>query len=62
MVLTRQEVDCLPARIDGTVGLFVRLLYGTGLWTMECASLRVMDIDFGAGEVIVRNGKAAKTG
>ena len=60
VVLTKAEVDDLLARADGTVGLFVRLLYGTGLRIMECATLRVMDIDFDAGEIIVRYGKGAK--
>ena len=58
--LSKDEVGRLLQECDGTVGLILRLLYGTGMRIMECATLRVMDIDFGAREVIVRHGKGAK--
>jgi integron integrase len=60
VVLSKDEVDRLLLECDGTVGLILRLLYGTGMRIMECATLRVMDIDFGAREIIVRHGKGAK--
>jgi len=34
MMLTRPEVDELLAHVDGTAGLFVRLLYGTSMRIM----------------------------
>ena len=60
VVLTKDEVERLLAQSDGTAGLFLRLLYGTGMRIMECATLRVKDIDFGARSITVRAGKGAK--
>ncbi len=36
------------------------LLYGSGLRLMECVRLRVKDVDFGYGQVTVRDGKGEK--
>jgi integron integrase len=36
------------------------LLYGSGLRLMECVRLRVKDIDFGYGQIIVRDGKGLR--
>ena len=36
------------------------LMYGAGLWLMECLRLRVQDIDFAANQIIVRDGKGFK--
>jgi len=36
------------------------LLYGAGLWLMECVRLRVKDIDFGYAQITVRDGKGNK--
>lgn len=60
VVLTRQEVASVLERMDGTHGLMARLLYGTGMRLMECMRLRVKDVDFERGEVMVRDGKGAK--
>jgi integrase len=60
VVLTKDEVQRVLAHSDGTVGLFLRLLYGTGMRIMECATLRVKDIDFGARSITIRAGKGAK--
>ena len=38
VVLTRQEVEPIPAHLSSTVGLMIRLLYGTGMWIMECCA------------------------
>jgi integron integrase len=37
-----------------------QLLYGGGLRAMECARLRVKDLDFSLREIVVRDGKGAK--
>ena len=37
-----------------------QLLYGSGLRLMECVRLRVKDVDFGRGAIIVRDGKGQK--
>jgi site-specific recombinase XerD len=36
------------------------LLYGAGLRLMDCLRLRVKDLDFGYGQIVVRDGKGAK--
>jgi integrase len=47
-------------RLQGTEKLFCTLLYGTGLRLMEGLRLRVKDLDFSLGEVVVHDGKGAK--
>lgn len=60
VVLTREEVHAVLDRMRGTYGLMARLLYGTGMRLMECVRLRVKDVDFGRGEILIRDGKGAK--
>ncbi|NTW29610.1 MAG: integron integrase [Coriobacteriia bacterium] len=60
VVLTRQEVRAVLAELDGVEWLMASLLYGSGLRLTECLRLRVQDIDFGKGEIVVRDGKGAK--
>ena len=40
--------------------LVARLLFGAGLRLLEGLRLRVKDLDFARGEVLVRHGKGAK--
>jgi integron integrase len=60
VVLTRDEVRALLAALTDTPQLLARLLYGTGMRLMEGVRLRVGDVDFGNGRIIVRNGKGGK--
>jgi integron integrase len=60
VVLTRDEVKEVLRHLRGTKRLVVMLLYGSGLRLLECLRLRVKDIDFGRGEILVRRGKGAK--
>ncbi len=60
VVLTGAEVMAMLVRLDGTNALVARLLYGTGLRIMECLRLRVKDVIFERGEILVRDGKGAK--
>jgi integron integrase len=60
VVLTVDEVRRVLAAVHGLPGLMAALIYGTGLRVMECVSLRVLDIDFGAKRLVVRSGKGAK--
>src|SRR6266550_9579852 len=60
VVLTREEVRRLLGEMSGTVQLVARLLYGTGMRLLEGLRLRVKDLDFEAGEVVVRSGKGNK--
>lgn len=60
VVLTRNEVRALLARLDGTKWLAASLLYSTGMRLLEGLRLRVKDIDFEGREVVVRHGKGSK--
>ena len=60
VVLTRQEVTAVLNRMSGVYCLLARLLYGTGMRLMEVIRLRVKDVDFARGEIVVRDGKGAK--
>ena len=59
-VLTREEVGRLLEGMDGQGKLMAELMYGAGLRVMECARLRVKDLDFGNGYIVVRGGKGDK--
>ncbi len=59
-VLGTAEVGRLLEHIEGTPGLMLRLLYGTGMRLMECVRLRVKDVDFTARQITVRDGKGGK--
>lgn len=60
VVLTVSEVKSVLNRLDGTLWLMASLLYGGGLRLMECARLRVKDVDFEMRQVTVREGKGFK--
>lgn len=44
-------------RLEGTPLLVCRLLYGSGMRVLEALRLRVKDLDFGANQIVVREGK-----
>jgi len=60
LVLSREEVARVLARLQGTTLLMAGLLYGSGLRLLECARLRVKDLDLDRGELTVRGGKGEK--
>lgn len=60
VVLTPSEITRLLDHMDGTMGLFAHLLYGTGLRLKEGLRLRIKDLDFERREIIVREGKGRK--
>ena len=60
VVLTREEVQAVLTQLRGTPRLMGTLLYGAGLRLLECARLRVKDVDFGVNQILVRNGKGQK--
>ena len=60
VVLSREEVRRLFAVTEGTTGLILKLLYGTGLRQMECLRLRVKDLDLDRKVLMVRDGKGGK--
>ena len=59
-VLTQEEVRELIDALAGTYQLMARLLYGTGMRILELLRLRVKDVDFARGQIVVRAGKGAK--
>jgi len=54
------EVRILLSQIRGVPRLMALLLYGAGLRLLECARLRVKDVDFGRKQLVVRGGKGDK--
>jgi len=60
VVLTRDDVGRVFHAMQGEHRLFAQLLYGTGLRISEGLQLRVKDLDFDHGAIIVREGKGAK--
>lgn len=59
-VLSRREVARILDQVNGQTGLMVRLMYGTGMRVMECARLRIMDLDFDYRQITVRASKGKK--
>jgi integron integrase len=60
VVLSADEVRAVLRRLDGVCRLIASLLYGAGLRLQECLDLRVKDLDFDRGEIVVRRGKGQK--
>ena len=61
VVLTRAEIERLVSRLPaGPNALVCALLYGGGLRLTEALRLRVKDVEFARGEVLVREGKGFK--
>ena len=60
VVLTREEVRAVLGQIHGVPRLMAFLLDGAGLRLLECARLRVKDIDPGRNQIVVRAGKGNK--
>jgi integron integrase len=60
VVLTRDEVRKVLARLHGDRLLVASLLYGFGLRLMECLRLRVLDVELTRTEIVVRDGKGGK--
>ena len=60
VVLSQGEVAAVLGYTNGTSGLVIKLLYGTGMRLMEALRLRVKDVDFASNIILVRGGKGDK--
>jgi integron integrase len=60
VVLTREEIREVIARLDGVSRLMALLLYGAGLRLLECCRLRIKDVDFTTNQITIRDGKGGK--
>jgi integron integrase len=60
VVLTRSEVRAVLSHLTGPNLIVATLLYGAGLRLLEGLRLRVKDLDFGANQILVRDGKGQK--
>ena len=56
--MTLEELTA--SKLSGTDHLMARLLYGSGIRLLELLRLRVKDLDFARGQIVVRAGKGAK--
>ncbi len=59
-VLSQDEVKRVLRHLKGAPLLMASLMYGAGLRLSECLSLRVKDVDFDRGLLLVHAGKGAK--
>jgi integron integrase len=57
VVLTESEALSVIAHLEGVQKILVSLLYGSGLRISEALRLRILDIDIGYKQIVVRNGK-----
>jgi site-specific recombinase XerD len=60
VVLSIPETIALLNAMSGTPRLMATLIYGSGLRVSECCELRIKDLDFDQGLVIVRRSKGDK--
>jgi integron integrase len=60
VVLSQNEVIQIFSQMSGVPLLMAQLMYGGGLRVMEVLRLRIQDIDFGNGYLMIRNGKGGK--
>jgi len=60
VVLTREEAHAILRRLDEPYLTMALLMYGAGLRIQECLKLRILDVDFGRNELLVRKGKGQK--
>ena len=60
VVLSRSEIGQLLPLFVGLKRLMFLVMYGAGLRHLECRRLRVKDVCFDEGHIVVRDGKGAK--
>jgi integron integrase len=60
LVLSPAEVSMVLNEMKGIYRLMAELIYGSGMRLNECLCLRVKDLDFQRGSILVRSGKGNK--
>jgi integrase len=60
VVLSRPEIARILPEFEGLRHLMFLVMYGAGLRHRECRRLRVKDVCFDEGHIVVRNGKGDK--
>jgi len=60
VVLSRDETRRLLGALEGVYSLAAGLMYGGGLRLMESVRLRVKDVDFDLGQIVLRDAKGKK--
>jgi integron integrase len=60
VVLSRPEIERLFEQFAGTQRLMFAIMYGAGLRHLECRRLRIKDVCFEQGHIVVRSGKGDK--
>lgn len=60
VVLSRDEISRFMACVEPKARVLVKLMYGSGLRVSEALRLRVKDLDFDHGVVVVRDSKGRK--
>ena len=60
VVFSTDEARKIIGEMKGTTRLMVALLYGSGMRLTEILRLRVKDVDFASGQIVVRDGKGEK--
>ena len=60
VVLSRQEIATLLPEFQGTRRLMFLVMYGAGLRHAECRRIRIKDVCFDEGHLVVRSGKGEK--
>lgn len=59
-VMSEDQTKAVLAQTQGSVGLLLHLLYGTGMRLTEGLQLRAKDVDFDGRRIVVRGGKGDK--
>lgn len=60
VVLSQGEISAVLQHFVGLKRLMFLVMYGAGLRHKECRQLRIKDLDFDAGQILVRSGKGEK--
>lgn len=61
IIPSREELGRIFAGLKGQVKLMAGIMYGAGLRVGECCKLRVKDIDFANGCILIHSGKGDKS-